>query len=226
LWPVDNVAMSRTYYALGDSMSIDAYAGGPGQGAASLLADDFGYSLRMLAADGATSHSVVTQQLPAIDSQPHLVTLTMGGNDLVEAVFRDPATVEGAIDKVGEHADIVLRTLRAKSTPTTPIVVTTVYDPTDGTGDLGAAGFPPWPEGLAVLDRLNATLRAAAQRHGALVADVHARFLGHGLTVGDVTQPDPRPEPRELWYCGTIEPNAWGAIAIRDAWRAALDRPQ
>jgi len=214
--------MNRTYYALGDSMSIDAYAGGPGQGAASLLADELGYDLRMLAADGATSDGVVREQLRAVDSPPHLITLTMGGNDLVEALFRDPATVERAIERVAANADTVLGTLRAKSTPTTPIVITTVYDPSDGTADLSALGMPPWPAGLAVLDRLNATLRAAAQRHGALVADVHARFLGHGLTAGDVTQPDARPEPRELWYCGAIEPNAWGAMAIRDAWRDAL----
>jgi hypothetical protein len=32
-----------------------------------------------------------------------------------------------------------------------------------------------------------------AEDHRALVADVHARFLGHGLAAGDPTQPAARP---------------------------------
>jgi hypothetical protein len=31
------------------------------------------------------------------------------------------------------------------------IVVGTVYDPTDGTGEMPAAGLPPWPHGPALL---------------------------------------------------------------------------
>ena len=47
------------------------------------------------------------------------------------------------------------------------------------------------------------------------MADVHGRFLGHGLAIGDPAQSDPRPSNRDLWYCGLIEPNAWGASEIR-----------
>jgi hypothetical protein len=47
------------------------------------------------------------------------------------------------------------------------------------------------------------------EKHRALVADVHTRFLGHGLTIGD-PQLDPRPANRDVWYCGLIEPNAPG----------------
>jgi hypothetical protein len=50
------------------------------------------------------------------------------------------------------------------------------------------------------------------------VADVHGRFLGHGLSAGDPAAPDSRPANRDLWYCGLIEPNAWGADQIRAAW--------
>jgi len=70
-------AASALYVALGDSISIDAYAGGPGRGGASLLArnrdDDFppdwwhhdlattrpelGFAL--LASDGGTTESVL-----------------------------------------------------------------------------------------------------------------------------------------------------------------------
>src|SRR6266545_4711156 len=57
---------------------------------------------------------------------------------------------------------------------------------------------------------------------GAAVADVHRRFLGHGTAAGDPAQSDPRPANRDLWYCGVIEPNAWGAAEIRHAWWHSL----
>jgi hypothetical protein len=65
-------------------------------------------------------------------------------------------------------------------------------------------------------------LTALAQRHGAAVADVHRRFLGHGTAAGDPAQSDPRPANRDLWYCAVIEPNAWGAAEIRHAWWHSL----
>jgi hypothetical protein len=138
--------VTAVYVALGDSMSIDDYAGGTGRGAASLLYrnrdTDFpdwagrdlataGYALQLLARDGATSTDVL----------------------------------------VGE---------------------------------------------------LNQTLAAIARRRGAIVADVHGRFLGSGTAAGDPAQSDPRPANRDLWYCGVVEPNAWGAAEIRHAWWLAL----
>ena len=105
-----------------------------------------------------------------------------------------------------------------------PIVVATVYDPSDGSGDAGRLGLPLWPEALALLVELNRVLWALAEDHQALVADVHARFLGHGLAAGDPTQPAARPRDRGLWYCGLIEPNAWGASQIRASFWEALQR--
>jgi hypothetical protein len=99
--------------------------------------------------------------------------------------------------------------------PMAPIVVATVYDPSDGTGDAVRLGLPVWPEALDLLAELNQALRTLAEEHRALVADVHGRFLGHGLAIGDPAQLDPRPSNRDLWYCGLIEPNAWGASEIR-----------
>ena len=93
------------YAALGDSMSIDHYAGGPGRGAASLLwrnRDDFpawagqdltahdpAVQLALLASDGATSTTVVGEQLQRLQRLkliPTLATVTMGGNDLLAAM--------------------------------------------------------------------------------------------------------------------------------------------
>jgi hypothetical protein len=73
---------------------------------------------------------------------------------------------------------------------------------------------PPWPAALAGgaggAGRAQSVLWVLAEDHRALVADVHARFLGHGLAAGDPTQPAARPRDRGLWYCRLIEPNALG----------------
>ncbi|MET7424164.1 GDSL-type esterase/lipase family protein [Dactylosporangium sp. NPDC005555] len=208
------------YYALGDSISIDDYAGGPGLGAASLLADDFGIDLTLLARDGATSDDVMRSQLDKVEGRPALITLTMGGNDLLTAMTEAGTRAdEGTVARIAGNYEVVMPALTATGAR---VVVSTVYDPTDGTGDLSWAGLPPWPGGLEVLAALNAAIRDAAARHGAVVADLHAAFLGHGAKAGDITAADPRPDNRDLWLCGHIEPNAWGARAVRDAWRAAL----
>jgi hypothetical protein len=116
----------------------------------------------------------------------------------------------------------VLAGLRALMALDAPIVVGTVYDPSDGSGDAARLGLPSWPEALELLEELNRALGVLAAAHGALVTDLHARFLGHGLAVGDPTQPAARPADRALWYCDLIEPNAWGASQIRAAFWEAL----
>jgi lysophospholipase L1-like esterase len=229
------------YAALGDSMSIDDYAGGPGRGAASLLwrnhdhdfpawagrdltTRDPAVRLALLATDGATSTTVATQQLGRLRRLgriPTLATVTMGGNDLL-AAYGDAAAARRVIRMVVDNGRRVLAGLRELMGPDAPIVVATVYDPSDGSGDAGRLGLPPWPDALDRLAELNQALRALAAAHGALVADVHARFVGHGLAAGDPTQPAARPPDRDLWYCGLIEPNAWGASAIRAAFWEAL----
>jgi len=225
------------YAALGDSMSIDDYAGGPGRGAASLLwrnrdhdfpawagrdltTHDPTAHLALLASDGATSTTVVREQLGRLRRlgiPPTMATVTMGGNDLLLA-YGDTTAARQAIGTVVDNGRLVLAGLRALMGPQAPIVVATVYDPSDGSGDADRLGLPAWPQALELLAELNRSLGALAAEHGALVADVHARFLGHGLAAGDPAQPAARPPHRGLWYCGLIEPNAWGASEIRAAF--------
>jgi lysophospholipase L1-like esterase len=227
--------MSGLYVALGDSMSIDDYAGGPGRGAASLLYrnrdDDFpdfagrdlapDLDVQVLARDGAVAGEILQQQLPLITHAPALVTLTMGGNDLMGAYGHNEAA-QSAVARVTAVGEAVMVRLRALCGDAVPIVVTTVYDPSDGSGEVVGSGLPPWPDAPALVQALNATLRDLAERHHALVADVHGRFQGHGVTVGDPATTDARPDNHDLWYCGVIEPNAWGAHQIRAAWWQAL----
>jgi lysophospholipase L1-like esterase len=231
------------YAALGDSLSIDDYAGGPGRGAASLLwrnrdhdfpawagrdltARDPTARLVLLANDGATSATVAGEQLGRLrrlGSIPTLATVTLGGNDLL-AAYGDAPAARRAIQTVVDNGRLVLGSLRTLMGPQAPIVVATVYDPSDGSGDAARLGLPPWPEAVELLAGLNRALRAVAVDHHALVADVHARFLGHGLAAGDPAQPAARPADRDLWYCRLIEPNAWGASEIRAAFWETLQR--
>jgi lysophospholipase L1-like esterase len=240
---MESIRNPAVYAALGDSMSIDDYAGGPGRGAASLLwrnrdhdfpawavrdltTGDPTARLVLLASDGATSATVAGEQLGRLrrlEQVPSLATVTMGGNDLLGA-YGDATAARRAIATVVDNGRLVLSTLRALMGPQAPIMVATVYDPSDGSGDAGRLGLPPWPEALELLAELNRELRALADEHKALVADVHGRFLGHGLATGNPAQSAARPPNRGLWYCNLIEPNAWGASEIRAAFWATLER--
>ena len=230
-----------TYAALGDSMSIDVYAGGPGRGAASLLLrnrdDDFpdwaGRDLRtripdvgfhLLATDGGTSATLVEYQLPRLvrlGVVPSLVTLTVGGNDLLHA-YGDTGAAREVSQRVLANVRTALDELRSLGVEPARTAVATIYDPSDGTGDAASLGLPPWPDGVGMIAQLNEGLAVTARQQGAVVADVHQRFLGHGLLAGDPRQPSPRPAQRDLWFCQVIEPNAWGASAIRAAFWNAL----
>jgi lysophospholipase L1-like esterase len=78
--------------------------------------------------------------------------------------------------------------------------------------------FLRWPTAMSWLQTFNETIRSLAAAHDIPLADIHAHFLGHSLLVGNPTEAFARPENRDLWLCGTIEPNAWGASAIRELW--------
>jgi lysophospholipase L1-like esterase len=237
------------YVALGDSISIDRYAGGQGRGGASLLArnrdDDFpqwrGQDLatldphldyHLLATDGGTTSTLLDSQLPQLEASaiaPTLVTLTIGGNDILGA-YGDTQRAREIVSLVGSRTGQALARLRKVLRQRSDrMILGTVYDPSDGTGDASRVGLPPWPQVVDVLAELNAELRQVAAEHGVHVADIHGYFLGHGLRAGNPAQPDPRPANRDLWYCDIIEPNAWGASAVRaafwDAFRARVKEP-
>lgn len=232
---------SAVYIALGDSISVDEYAGGPGRGGASLLArnrdDDFpewrGSDLQsrfgdlrwqLLATDGGTTATLLGYQLPRLEQlqlRPSIITLTVGGNDVLSCYGDTRAALE-TIATVRQRVGAALDSLRSMTQPSAQVVVGTVYDPSDGTGDATTVGLARWPDVVAVLAELNSALRAVTEENGAAVADIHGRFLGHGLSRGNPAQGEARPADRELWYCNIIEPNAWGANAVRAAFWEAL----
>jgi lysophospholipase L1-like esterase len=176
-------------------------------------------ALLNLATDGATIGDVFGEQLPQLDESDEdtLVTLTIGGNDLLSAFANRPraSLLEAIARDVGEAYEFLLDAVR-RARPNSLILLSTIYDPSDRLGRipgvLEEAGKLP----LDVLDGMNDRIRRlAAGTPNAVLADVYAHFLGHGASV---------PEPdRWYWRRSLIEPNAVGAHEIRRVWRDVLD---
>ena len=225
----------KRYLALGDSISIDDYPAldyeergrglaRKGLGAIALFyrnADDVwpefegrdlasrypGIQLEDHCFDGATTVGVLGGLDAALSSdEESLITLTVGGNDLLSALSlaatEREAAMTNALDNLGSIIDR-LSELRSRSR----LLVATVYDPTDGTGRLGEAK-------LDLLARFNNGVPALCRRSGAVLVDIHAHFLGHGASV-------PTSE-RWHWLPSPIEPGIEGASEVRRLWLDAL----
>jgi lysophospholipase L1-like esterase len=115
-----------------------------------LTARDPTARLALLASDGATSAAVAGEQLGRLRRlglTPTLATVTMGGNDLL-AAYGDATAGRRAIRTVMGNGRLVLGGLRSLMGTEAPIVVATVYDPSDASGNARQLGLPPWAEAL------------------------------------------------------------------------------
>jgi lysophospholipase L1-like esterase len=181
-----------------------------------------GVELRNLASDGATIGDVFGEQLPQLDESEEdtLITLTVGGNDLLSAFANRPraSLLEAIARDVAEAYEFLVDALR-RTRPNSLIILSTIYDPSDGLGRipgvLEEAGVLP----LDVLAGMNDHIRTlAAGTPNTALADVHARFLGHGASAAEAD--------RWYWRRSLIEPNLLGAHEIRRAWRDVLDEEE
>jgi lysophospholipase L1-like esterase len=165
-----------------------------------------------LAEDGAMIDDVATEELARLgrDSRDPgiLLTLTAGGNDLLDALSAG-RKLESAVGLVIKRYIDLVETVR-EELPRATLILSTVYDPTDGSGRLpGLDAYGRLP--LEQLDRFNRQVRETADAMpGTVVADVHRHFRRHGLTA----------PAKERWYWdrNPIEPNARGASEIRRVW--------
>jgi lysophospholipase L1-like esterase len=171
-----------------------------------------------LAEDGVMIDDVATEELARLgrDSRDPgiLITLTAGGNDLLDALAGGER-LDKAVNRIMRRYTDLVETVRDELSRAT-LLLTTVYDPTDGTGLLpGLDTYGRLP--LEHLDRFNDHVReTAAATPGVVLADVHRHFLGHGVAA-------PEPE-RWYWRRNLVEPSAKGASEIRRVWWEALDR--
>ena len=168
-----------------------------------------------LAEDGAMIDDVTTEELARLGRDSNdpgfVLTITAGGNDLLDALVAG-RQLDKAVGRISRSYTDLVESVR-EELPRATLVLTTVYDPTDGTGSLpGLEAYAPLP--LEHLRGFNDHVRETARRSGAALADVHRHFLGHGVTA---------PE-RERWYWrrNLIEPNARGASEIRRVWWEVL----
>jgi acyl-CoA thioesterase I len=178
-----------------------------------------GIEARVLAWDGAMIEDVLTEELVRTvrdtTSARLLVTLTAGGNDLLDALTVERKLAEVLEEISGRYAELV-STLRDEF-PAAALVLTTVYDPTDGSGLLPELSDRYGRLPIEHLQRFNDHVRRLAGRTaGARLADVHRHFLGHGVSA----------PPAERWYWrgSLIEPSARGASEIRRVWWRVLVR--
>ena len=232
----------KRYVGLGDSICIDEYAGGHGWGAISLfyrnkdnIYPEFkgkdlrslypGIHLYSLACDGGTCGTVSGEQLPALlpgSDDPTIVTLTVGGNDFLLSLGPGGVIDRGAIDDFRLNLTKILKTLRERY-PNCLIILGTIYDPTDGVGDLGMPEVDV-QEAYALFHAFNKAILDIGKSYGAHIADIYSHFLGHGSHHGDPETPHYCPEDPSCWFVQEIEPNARGAHEVRRKFWEALKR--
>jgi len=178
-----------------------------------------GIELVNLATDGATIGEVFGEQLPQLEdsADPLLITLTIGGNDLLSAFGNRPRKdlLARIAADVAEAYDFLVDLIRGRF-PNATIILTTIYDPSDGLARIPGV-FDDVPElPIHVLDQLNDHIRVlAGGTPNVLLADVHRHFLGHGMSAEEAD--------RWYWRRSLIEPNARGASEIRHVWLDALN---
>jgi len=218
------VPLFSHYFALGDSISTDDYPG-EGKGAVSLLYKNLDIlypefrgkdlnslsgetAFRSIAEDGATSYDVLhgqLQRLPAGSVSPMLFTLTAGGNDIL-SMQSDSEEIIFRIQTILNHIK--------RNFPNSAIVLGTIYDPTDGTGELFEEGISLQRE-LDTLLKTNTAIRSMNEPGRIYVSDIYQQFLGHGSKAKDSENIHHSEDDPSLWYVMTIEPNPRGAHEIR-----------
>jgi lysophospholipase L1-like esterase len=177
-----------------------------------------GVELLNLATDAATIGEVFGEQLPQLDDSAErmLITLTVGGNDLISAFGNRPRKelLKKIAADVSEAYDFLVDLMRGRF-PNATIILTTVYDPSDGTARIPGV-FDDVPElPIDVLDQLNDHIRRlAGGTPNVLLGDVHRHFLGHGMSAEE--------SDRWYWRRSLVEPSARGASEIRHVWLDAL----
>lgn len=176
--------------------------------------------------DGYTTEDVLEGDLDRLNqyrdkSERCLVTLSAGGNDLLQLHLYGKTEADRKAFFDRELTELQIRYDRLLSKcmqllPNATMILTTVYDPTDGTGEFPGdvlTGEIP----IEYIERFNDFVRATARPSSRLhAADVHHHFLGHGMKAKGVN---------DFWYWmpSPIEPGARGASEIRRVWLESIE---
>ena len=178
----------QEYLALGDSMSIDDYTGVEGSGAANQFARTLGEGWTL---DDRTYDGCRMAGVPR-DACGDLITLTIGGNDLL---CNKAKYLRAGLDAfAAEHYEL-LQAIR-KANPHAVSIV----------GDVYAPAMPLSSQEQFGLAAANAAIGQNCERVGAVLAPIYDAFRSH----------------ESEYLCWAIEPNFKGAAAIAKLFNSAM----
>lgn len=181
---------TKTYLALGDSMSIDDYTGVAGGGAVNQFFRSLGAGWTL---DDRTFDGCMMGDVPR-DGRGDLITLTIGGNDLLGN--KERYLSEGPAEFASEHQEL-LQDIRDRN-PNAKFIVGDIYAPAAPLNELESAA----------LGVVNEIIHANCREVGAIIAHIHATFRGR----------------EDSYLCLEIEPTLAGATAIAELFRSAGDK--
>ncbi|MCA8934654.1 MAG: SGNH/GDSL hydrolase family protein [Planctomycetes bacterium] len=180
------------------------------------------------------------QSLPSYPADTFgIVCITTGGIDLIHQ-YGKAAPVEGAmygaswdvaepwIENFRERLDTMVDTLAQKFPGGCAVMLATIYEPTDGVGDIENAGplfwMPAWPDGKRIHTAFNDALIACADAHAYVhTVDVYETMLGHGIHCRDEENEHYVSDDPNYWFFYNLEdPNQRGYDAIRRVFLNAI----
>lgn len=185
-----------------------------------------------LAVSGSTSDQHLESQIPKLPAAGPdvigLVVLTTGGNDLIHNYGRTPpkeCAMFGAswdqatpwIKNFEQRLQTMLDQIQSRFPGGCHVFLATIYDPTDGRGDIEHAGLPAWKDGSRILAAYNEVIVRAAESHRFVhPVDIHSLFLGHGIHCSQFWSRHYDSRDPHYWYFANLEdPNERGYDAIR-----------
>lgn len=182
------------------------------------------------AISGSTSFDLWSQipRKPYDANTLGVVVMSSGGNDLIHNYGRTPPSDHAMYGATWDQAQAWLPGYTARLDDAVTrleklfpggfhLFLATIYDPTDGVGDIASAGLPAWPDGLKLLTAYNQLITACAAKHPQIhLVDMCALFRGHGIHCTDKSHPAYHADDPHYWYFRNLEdPNDRGYDALR-----------